>query len=288
MQIEKRKMIGIVGGMGPYAGLDLVKKIFDLSQANQDQDHVPLAMISVPHKITDRTKFLEGETNINPGIEISNIVRQLSDQGASVIGMPCNTAHSSKIIKEVYNSIPEGITFVNMVSEVIKFIKGEYPDIERVGILATTGTMKAGVYNKELINNDLKPILLLKENHKVIFEQDIYKYLEPQQKEIQVKATNNNMEPMACSLGNDIGGGGFGVVSDNFSFLDMTSEDLSAKGNGGVRQMYNYAGIREEDKIHTPEDDYAPDKIGDGSMDKLQQQREADIKKIQQSQQMGY
>ena len=130
MQIEKRKMIGIVGGMGPYAGLDLVKKIFDLTQANQDQDHVPLAMISVPHKITDRTKFLEGETNINPGIEISNIVRQLSDQGASVIGMPCNTAHSSKIINEVYNSIPEGITFVNMVSEVIKFIIQEIKNLK--------------------------------------------------------------------------------------------------------------------------------------------------------------
>ena len=174
MQIEKRKMIGIVGGMGPYAGLDLVKNIFDLTQANQDQDHVPLAMISVPHKITDRTKFLEGGTDINPGIEISNIVRQLSDQGASVIGMPCNTAHSSKIINEVYNSIPEGITFVNMVSEVIKFIKGEYPDIEGVGILATTGTMKAGVYNKELINNDLKPVLLSKENQKKLIDQAIY------------------------------------------------------------------------------------------------------------------
>ena len=174
MQIEKRKMIGIVGGMGPYAGLDLVKKIFDLSKAYQDQDHVPLAMISVPHKITDRTKFLEGETDINPGIEISNIVRQLSDQGASVIGMPCNTAHSSIIINEVYNSIPEGITFINMVSEVIKFIKVEYPDIERVGILATAGTMKAGVYNKGLIDNDLKPILLSKENQKKLIDQAIY------------------------------------------------------------------------------------------------------------------
>ena len=174
MQIEKRKMIGIVGGMGPYAGLDLVKKIFDLTQANQDQDHVPLAMISVPHKITDRTKFLEGGTDINPGIEISNIVRQLSDQGASVIGMPCNTAHSSKIINEIYNSIPEGITFVNMVLEVIKFIKGEYPDIERVGILATTGTLKSDVYNKELINNDLKPVLLSKENQKKLIDQAIY------------------------------------------------------------------------------------------------------------------
>ena len=174
MQIEKRKMIGIVGGMGPYAGLDLVRKIFDLTQANQDQDHVPLAMISVPHKITDRTKFLEGGTDINPGIEISNIVRQLSDQGASVIGMPCNTAHSSKIINEVYNSIPEGITFVNMVSEVIKFIKGENPDIERVGILATTGTVKSDVYNKELINNNLKPVLLSKENQKKLIDLAIY------------------------------------------------------------------------------------------------------------------
>ena len=191
MQIEKRKMIGIVGGMGPYAGLDLVKKIFDLTQANQDQDHVPLAMISVPHKITDRTKFLEGGTDINPGIEISNIVRQLSDQGASVIGMPCNTAHSSKIINEVYNSIPEGIIFINMVSEVIKFIKGEYPDIERVGILATTGTMKAGVYNKELIDNDLKPIILSKENQKKLIDQAIY------DKDFGIKSISNPVQDIA-------------------------------------------------------------------------------------------
>ena len=191
MQIEKRKMIGIIGGMGPYAGLDLVRKIFDLTQANQDQDHVPLAMISVPHKITDRTKFLEGETDINPGIEISNIVRQLSDQGASVIGMPCNTAHSSKIINEVYNSIPEGITFINMVSEVIKFIKGEYPDIERVGILATTGTMKAGVYNKELIDNDLKPIILSKENQKKLIDQAIY------DKDFGIKSISNPVQDIA-------------------------------------------------------------------------------------------
>ena len=191
MQIEKRKMIGIVGGMGPYAGLDLVRKIFDLTQANQDQDHVPLAMISVPHKITDRTKFLEGGTDINPGIEISNIVRQLSDQGASVIGMSCNTAHSSKIINEVYNSIPEGITFVNMVSEVIKFIKGEYPDIERVGILATTGTMKAGVYNKELIDNDLKPIILSKENQKKLIDQAIY------DKDFGIKSISNPVQDIA-------------------------------------------------------------------------------------------
>ena len=123
MQFEKRKMIGVVGGMGPYAGLDLVKKIFDLTKADQDQNHVPLAMISVPHKIEDRTKFLEGAIDINPGIEISRIVNQLSKQGASFIGMPCNTAHSPSIIKEVYNTMPRGVTFINMIVEVIKFIQ---------------------------------------------------------------------------------------------------------------------------------------------------------------------
>ena len=138
MQIEKRKMIGIVGGMGPYAGLDLIKKVLDLTKADHDQDHVPLAMISVPHKIEDRTKFLEGVTDINPGVEISKIVKQLSDQGASVIGMPCNTAHSPAIIKEVYNAMPKGVTFINMIVEVIKFIQDKYRGVDKVGLISNS------------------------------------------------------------------------------------------------------------------------------------------------------
>ena len=41
-------MIGIVGGMGPYAGLDLVQKIFDHTRAKTDQSHIPVSMISIP------------------------------------------------------------------------------------------------------------------------------------------------------------------------------------------------------------------------------------------------
>ena len=33
------------------------------------------------------------------------------------------------------------------------------------------------------------------------------------------------------------------IMSDNYSFLDQTSDDLSAKGDGGMRQLYNYATI---------------------------------------------
>ena len=74
MILEDKIMIGVVGGMGPYAGLDLVQKIFDETNAKTDQDHIPIAMISVPHIIEDRTEFIVGNTDVNPGIAISKII----------------------------------------------------------------------------------------------------------------------------------------------------------------------------------------------------------------------
>jgi hypothetical protein len=40
--------IGIIGGAGPYAGLNLVKKIFDQTLARTDQDHLPVVLVSLP------------------------------------------------------------------------------------------------------------------------------------------------------------------------------------------------------------------------------------------------
>jgi hypothetical protein len=89
-------------------------------------------------------------------------------------------------------------------------------------------------------------------------------------------ATNNNGEPSPFSLNNDCIGG-YGVASDSFSFWDQTSDDLSAKGNGGMRQLYNYATIDSNMRIEAPKEDYAPDKIGTVSLENLQQQRNTEI-----------
>ena len=85
------------------------------------------------------------------------------------------------------------------------------------------------------------------------------------------------MEPMAFSLNNNML---TGVMSDNYSFLDQTSESLSAKGDGGMRQLYNYSTINQEDNIATPPDNYAADTIGQISVEKLQQDRQSDISKL--------
>ena len=73
-------MIGVIGGMGPYAGIDLIKKILDMTKATSDQEHIPLSLISVPHLIEDRTAFLLRKSQTNPGIVLSKIAMQLSQK----------------------------------------------------------------------------------------------------------------------------------------------------------------------------------------------------------------
>tara|TARA_A100001015_G_scaffold297209_1_gene378431 strand:- start:163 stop:507 length:345 start_codon:yes stop_codon:yes gene_type:complete len=110
---------------------------------------------------------------------------------------------------------------------------------------------------------------------KHFFVEDIVKYLNPIQKQKQEQATNFQGEPDAFAMQS----GGFGVASDNFSFLDQGFDELSAKGNGGMRQLHNYATLDYVEKIETPPDDYAPDTIGENvDMDKLQAKRMQDLK----------
>jgi len=92
---------------------------------------------------------------------------------------------------------------------------------------------------------------------------------------IQPQQSNDfSIEPIAFGM-MDMSGM-YGVASDMYSFLDQTSDSLLAKGDGGCRQMGHYASVEHEDLIETPPDTYAPDTIGEVSIDKLTQDRNAD------------
>lgn len=139
-------------------------------------------------------------------------------------------------------------------------------------------------------------LLLLTKGYEVLYGEQILQYLKPrQQQEVRV-ATQNNMEPMAFSLG----GGGFGdIVSDQYSFLDQNPDDLRAEGNGGMRQMHNYvdlntafngqvsgAGMNGEDAHNTTirgtkkmGDDAANQQMED-RIQKMKEERDADIRTI--------
>ena len=121
-------------------------------------------------------------------------------------------------------------------------------------------------------------LLLLNNNYQVLYGDNIYNHLKPKQEVATKQATSNNMEPMAFSLS-----GGYGVTSDQYSFLDMDHEELNTKGNGGLRQMHNYVTMNSNDVITTPKDDhdYKQDKMPQGmTIEKLQQQRDLELSGI--------
>ena len=115
--------------------------------------------------------------------------------------------------------------------------------------------------------NAVPALMLMNDNYKVLYGDNITNHLKPVEQIAVQKATNFNGEPSAFKFD------GAGVVSDNFSFLDQNSDELSAKGSGGLRQLYSYATIDYTDKIETPPDDYVPDKVGEVNIKNLEQQR---------------
>ena len=130
-------------------------------------------------------------------------------------------------------------------------------------------------------------LLLLNQNYKVIYGDDIYRHLKPQvQQQVKV-ATKNNMEPVTYQDGfGSFGGFGGGVVSDNYSFLDKSDTELSVKGEGGLRQIHNYVTLNESMNVSMslPSDDveYKTDKLKEGetSVESLQRRREEELSNI--------
>ena len=130
-------------------------------------------------------------------------------------------------------------------------------------------------------------LLLLNGQHQILYGDYIYAFLKKPQEQATRVATQNNMEPLPFSFGSS----GYGIVSDQYSFLDMESDELSAKGNGGLRQMHNYVAIDQVDSIYTPAKDDAASAGGAGgaggggrgsgnmTIEQLQKQREQDLKR---------
>lgn len=122
-------------------------------------------------------------------------------------------------------------------------------------------------------------MLLIKDNYRIIMGDDILKHFHKDMKNNNSRNSSNitTHEPSGYFFNNTTGG--TNIMSEKFTSYDMTPDELSAKGNGGSRQMYNYVSVKNDmNLINTPPDNYKPDKISnDVTLDKLQQKRLDDI-----------
>lgn len=110
-------------------------------------------------------------------------------------------------------------------------------------------------------------ILLHNGNQILTSEDQIKSYLE---KKSSVSSMRMGGEPESFSLGM----GSSDICSDSYSFFDMDSESLSAKGEGGLRQMHNYVSLNDNIRIETPPDD-APKGNTENALKEKEKEREA-------------
>ena len=187
-------MIGIVGGVGPYAGIDLLKKVFDNTLAGSDQEHLDAVLLSMPSKIDDRTQYLTGKVKVNPAIAIAEVLRKLEKTGATIAGIPCNTAHSEKIFNVIQLELEKAkstITLLHMIDETVLFIASQYPNVTKVGVLSTTGAYKSRIYVKLLQSKGYCAIVPPQKMQENVIHPAIYDPI------YGIKATSNPIHPQA-------------------------------------------------------------------------------------------
>lgn len=135
-------MLGILGGMGPLATIDFMNKIVLGSHVNCDQEHMPIIVHNVP-QIPDRTQFILGDGE-DPFPAMLEGLRRLEISGASCAVIPCNTAHFWFERLQVETSM----TMISILDCVMAEIS--HRNLKRVGIMATSATVSAGMYQKRL------------------------------------------------------------------------------------------------------------------------------------------
>ena len=148
------KTIGIIGGMGPAATIDLYQKIIDQTPAEKDQEHIHVIIDSYP-QIEDRTGYiLYG--GINPSLKLVESAKRLEASGAEALIMPCNTAHYfAKDIERAVN-----IPLIHIAKCSAEAVKSRYPETKKIGLIATSGTIKADVYGNILKEYGFETVVL--------------------------------------------------------------------------------------------------------------------------------
>ncbi len=134
--------LGIIAGMGPMAGINLQKKIIEKTEVSKDQEHIPFLLYNLP-QIPDRTEAIlyGGEP---PLIHLIYAAKALEKSNVTYILIACNTAHF--YIDEIQKHIKSKI--INMLDVVWEHIELHYNSNCKVGLLATDGVTKSGLYER--------------------------------------------------------------------------------------------------------------------------------------------
>ena len=160
----RERTIGILGGMGPDATVDLYRRILLHTGAKTDQEHFHTIIDSNP-SIPDRTAAVlyQGE---DPSPLLGEIARNLENAGADFLVMPCNTAHY--FLQQIRKCVH--IPVLSIVSETIDALCKRFPDARRVGLMATPAVVKTRLYENPLLERGISTLIPDERSQQLLFD----------------------------------------------------------------------------------------------------------------------
>lgn len=149
---DRKQVLGVIGGLGPIATAHFMELVIRMTDAETDQEHLDMIVYSFP-SIPDRTGYILDNTQPSPLPPMTAIGETLARQGADHIAIPCLTAHY------FYNELTAGIPapIINGIGETVRHLKEN--GITRVGIMATDGTIRTGLFRRELERQGMEPLV---------------------------------------------------------------------------------------------------------------------------------
>lgn len=135
----KKPVLGILGGLGPAASCYLYQMLIDHTPAARDQDHIDI-VLSSRASTPDRTAFITGQSSEDPFAVMEQDGRSLVNYGATVLAIPCNTAHY------FYDRLAAALPVPVLNMPELAVAEARAKGCRKLGILATDGTLLAGTY----------------------------------------------------------------------------------------------------------------------------------------------
>lgn len=138
-----KQAVGVIGGVGPMATVYYMQRVIEMTKAGCDQEHINMLVFN-DCDIPDRTAFITEKSPDNPLPVMVEDAKRLEAAGCEFVVIPCNTAHY------FYDELEQAVEIpvVNIVEETIRYAKARVQDLSCVGIMATTGTIVTGTYQK--------------------------------------------------------------------------------------------------------------------------------------------
>lgn len=141
----REKIVGVIGGMGPEATVDFLRRLIAAVPARDDSDHIRVLVDNNP-KIPSRLAALVEKTGEDPAPVLCEMARGLEKQGADFLTVPCNTAHY--FLPQIAKAV--NIPLLDMVALSIAKLAALSSKPQRIGILATPAVRLVGLYEARL------------------------------------------------------------------------------------------------------------------------------------------